>query len=94
MKLRDIAVIGVVKGWESEETWQDFKKNIPNGTIDDYNKILYEQDPWPLNVKPSFKILKGGDTFEMAMAPRSKQLDTWPGNFATDIKYNIGQTIC
>ena len=73
------------KGMGSEETWQDFKKNIPNGTIDDYNKILYEQDPWPLNVKPSFKILKGGDTFEMAMAPRSKQLDTWPGNFATDI---------
>ena len=73
------------KGLGSEETWQDFKKNIPNGTIDDYNKILYEQDPWPLNVKPSFKILKGGDTFEMAMAPRSKQLDTWPGNFATDI---------
>lgn len=72
------------KGMGSEETWQDFKKNIPNGTIDDYNKILYEQDPWPLNVKPSFKILKGGDTFEMAMAPRSKQLDTWPGNFATD----------
>lgn len=73
------------KGMGSEETWQDFKKNIPNGTIDDYNKILYKQDPWPLNVKPSFKILKGGDTFEMAMAPRSKQLDTWPGNFATDI---------
>ena len=73
------------KGMGSEETWQDFKKNIPNGTLDDYNKILYEQDPWPLNVKPSFKILKGGDTFEMAMAPRSKQLDTWPGNFATDI---------
>lgn len=73
------------KGMGSEEIWQDFKKNIPNGTIDDYNKILYEQDPWPLNVKPSFKILKGGDTFEMAMAPRSKQLDTWPGNFATDI---------
>ena len=73
------------KGMGSEETWKDFKKNIPNGTIDDYNKILYEQDPWPLNVKPSFKILKGGDTFEMAMAPRSKQLDTWPGNFATDI---------
>ena len=73
------------KGMGSEETWKDFKKNIPNGTIDDYNKILYEQAPWPLNVKPSFKILKGGDTFEMAMAPRSKQLDTWPGNFATDI---------
>ena len=73
------------KGMGSEETWQAFKKNIPNGTIDDYNKILYEQNPWPLNVKPSFKILKGGDTFEMAMSPRSKQLDTWPGNFATDI---------
>ena len=73
------------KGMGTEETWQDFKKNIPNGTIDDYNKILYEQDPWPLNVKPSFKILKGGDTFEMAMAPHSKQLDPWPGNFATDI---------
>ena len=73
------------KGMGSEETWQDFKKNIPNGTIDDYNKILYEQDAWPLNVKPSFKILKGGDTFEMAMAPRGEQLDTWPGKFATDI---------
>ena len=73
------------KGMGSEETWKDFKKNIPNGTIDDYNKILYEQDAWPLNVKPSFKILKGGDTFEMAMAPRGEQLDTWPGKFATDI---------
>ena len=28
---------------------------------------------------------KPGDTFEMAMAPRDIQRDTWPGGFGTDI---------
>ncbi|MCY1713964.1 hypothetical protein [Caproiciproducens galactitolivorans] len=68
-------------GIGSEKTWNEFSKYNPNGTIDDYFKLIKEQSPWPDGYNPYNNIitLKEGDTFKMVLD--SKQKITKPGGF-------------
>jgi len=68
-------------GIGSEKTWREFKEHNPNGTIDDYFRLVKEQSPWPDGYNPYENIinLKEGDTFYMVLD--KKQRVTQPGGF-------------
>ena len=70
-------------GIGSNETWDAFKNANPNGTIDDYFKIVQDQSPWPLGYIPEEVLLNPGDKFEMALAVG--QDPEFPGRWGTDI---------
>lgn len=54
-------------GIGSNHTWKAFKKANPNGTIDDYFKIVQKQSPWPLGQTGTPTTLRAGNRFFMAV---------------------------
>ncbi|MBD5533936.1 MAG: RHS repeat-associated core domain-containing protein [Lachnospiraceae bacterium] len=68
-------------GIGSDETWNEYLKYNPDGTIDDYFNIIKNESPWPSGYNPVEVTLYPGDTFEMALGVG--QSPTTPGRFAT-----------
>ena len=87
-KAREIAI---EKG--TPKTWEEFLvinsgKSVEEASVY-YIELIEKQSPWPENFVPQQKILKSGDTFQMALD--SMQPVTSPGNFATfDDIPNVG----
>jgi hypothetical protein len=54
-------------GIGSDKTWNEFIKNNPGASIDDYFTLIKEQSPWPIGQSGSPSVLKEGDRFFMAV---------------------------
>ena len=67
------------------KTWKEFLAVNSERSVEEvsssYIKLIEGQSPWPENFVPQQKILKPGDTFQMALD--STQPVTSPGGFAT-----------
>ncbi|PJI07819.1 MULTISPECIES: hypothetical protein [Clostridium] len=73
----------IAKG--TPKTWEEFLAVNSERSVEEvsssYIKLIEGQSPWPENFVPQQKILKPGDTFQMALD--STQPVTSPGGFAT-----------
>lgn len=73
----------IAKG--TRKTWNEFVVANPRMSIEEasnaYLKLIEGQSPWPENFLPEQKVLKTGDTFQMALD--SMQPVSSPGSFAT-----------
>ncbi|HBF36799.1 MAG TPA: hypothetical protein DDW50_05715 [Firmicutes bacterium] len=69
----------------TSNTWEKFLSANPGKSIDEvsnsYIKLIEDQSPWPEGFVPQQRVLKSGDTFQMALD--STQPVKSPGRFGT-----------
>ena len=68
-------------GIGSDKTWNEFIKNYPGASVDDYFTLIKDQSPWPINYNPENIQMSSGYQFEIALA--NGQPAQSPGRFAT-----------
>ena len=73
-------------GIGSDKTWKEFMQANPNGTIDDYFRLVNEQSPWPDGYNPKPNMLSIGEKMNIAMSP--EQSDNRPGGWASFDSYS------